>query len=186
MQVAKNVRHSFTTSEYGRLMDAGILGSDVRVELIRGEIIDVAPRGSEHASVVAVLHEQLATLVQPHGHIRCGMPVVLDERSQPEPDLAIVSARADHYRSAHPTTPDVLFLIEVADKALAFDRTIKASLYASARVPALWIVNAASGELHCLSEPRSDGYRQRVVLRREDRVPLPSPFDTTLDLSNIL
>jgi Uma2 family endonuclease len=186
MQLSKNVRHSFTTSEYGRLIDAGILGPDVRVELIRGEIMDMAPQGSEHASVVAVLHEQLAALVQPHGHIRCGMPVVLDDQSQPEPDLAIVSARADHYRSAHPTTPDVLFLIEVADKALAYDRTVKASLYASARVPALWIVNVASGELHCLSEPRIDGYRQRVVLRREDRVPLPAPFEATLELSGIL
>lgn len=102
MQPFRNVRHLFTTSEYGQLLQSGVLGPDVRVELIRGEIMDVAPRSSGLASAAAVLHERLVGLVQPQGHIRCGMPLVLDERSQPEPDLAIVNARADHYRSAHP------------------------------------------------------------------------------------
>jgi Uma2 family endonuclease len=186
MQPSKNVRHSFTTGEYGRLMDAGVLGPDVAVELIRGEIMDVAPQGSEHASVVAVLHEQLARLVRPHGHIRCGMPLVLDERSQPEPDLAIVNVRADHYRNAHPAAQDVLLLVEVASKTFTYDRTIKASLYAAARVPALWIVDIASGELHCFSEPGPEGYRQRVGLSRDQAVPLPAPFSVTLQLSSIL
>jgi Uma2 family endonuclease len=185
MQLSKTVRHSFTTSEYGRMMDAGVLGPEVAVELIRGEIMDVAPQGSEHASVVAVLHEQLAGLVPPHGHIRCSMPLVLDERSQPEPDLAIVSARPDHYRSAHPAAQDVLLLIEVASKTFTYDRTVKASLYAAARMPALWIVDIASGELHCFSEPGPEGYRLRIVLGRDQSVPLPAPFDATLELSRI-
>jgi Uma2 family endonuclease len=186
MQLSKNVRHSFTTREYGQLMDAGILSPDVRVELIRGEIMERPPHGSEHASIVAVLHERLAGIVQPHGHIRCGMPIVLDERSQPEPDLAIVRARADHYRSAHPTAQDALLLVEVADQTLNYDRTVKASLYASARVAALWIIDTAAGELHCLTEPATNGYRQRILLRRDGRLSLPSPFNTVLDLSNIL
>lgn len=186
MHLSKNLRHSFTTTEYCQLMDAGILGPDVRVELIRGEIMDMAPQSSEHASVVAVLHERLAGLVQPHGHIRCGMPIVLDERSQPEPDLVIVSARADHYRNAHPTAQDALLLIEVADKTLTYDRTVKASLYASAGVPTLWVIDVSAGELHRFSEPGTDGYRQRMVLRRGDRVPLPAPVSATLGLSSIL
>jgi len=124
--------------------------------------------------------------VQPQGHVRSGLPVVLDERSQPEPDLAVVSARADHYRDVYPTAQEALLLIEVADQALLYDRTIKASLYAAARVPAVWIVNLSAGEAQCLSEPGVHGYRQRVVLRREDRAPLPAPFDACIELDGIL
>jgi hypothetical protein len=186
MQASRNVRHSFTASEYGRLKECGVFAADARVELIRGEIMDVAPQGSEHAGTVAALHEQLASLVQPHGHIRCGMPLLLDERSQPEPDLAIVVARGDHYRNSHPAAQDVLLLIEVADKALVYDRRIKASLYAAAQVPVLWVVNPAAGELQCMTEPGLGGYRQRRTLRREDRMALPAPFSSTFELSRIL
>lgn len=186
MQPFRNVRHRFTTAEYSQLLQSGVLSPDVRVELIRGEIMDIAPRASGHASAVAVLHERLAGLVQPRGHVRCGMPLILDERSQPEPDLAIVSARADHYRGAHPTAQETLWLIEVADKALLYDRTIKVSLYAAARVPAVWIVNSSTAELQCLSEPGVGGYRQRVVLQLHDRAPLPAPFDAAIDLDGVL
>jgi hypothetical protein len=186
MQAFRNVRHRFTTREYSQLLQSGVLAPDVRVELIRGEIMDIAPRSSGHAGTAAVLHESLAGLVQPEGHIRCGMPLVLDEQSQPEPDLAIVRARADHYRGAHPTAQDALWLIEVADQALLYDRTIKASLYAAARVPAVWIANTSTGELTCLSEPSAGGYRQRVVLQRHDRAPLPAPFEAAIDLVDIL
>jgi hypothetical protein len=185
MQPFRNVRHRFTTREYSQLLQSGALAPGARVELIRGEILDIAPRVSGHASAVAALHERLASLVQPHGQIRCGMPLVLDERSQPEPDLSIVNARADHYRKAHPTAQDTLWLIEVADKALLYDRTIKTSLYAAACVPAVWIVNTSSGELHCLSEPGRDGYRRRVVLQRQDLAPLPPPFTTTLEVGGL-
>jgi Putative restriction endonuclease len=185
MQPFRNVRHRFTTSEYSQLLQSGALAPDVRVELIRGEIMDIAPRASGHAGAVAVLHEQLVGLVQPHGQIRCGMPLVLDERSQPAPDLAIVGAQADRYRNAHPTAHDTLWLIEVADKALLYDRTIKASLYAAARVPAVWIVNTSTAEVHCLSDPGTDGYRQRVVLQRDDLAPLPAPFAATIEVGGL-
>ena len=185
MQPFRNVRHRFTTREYSQLLQSGALAPDVRVELIRGEIMDIAPRNSGHASVVAALHERLAGPVQPHGQIRCGMPLVLDERSQPEPDLSIVTARADHYRNAHPTAQDTLWLIEVADKALLYDRTIKASLYAAAHIPVVWIVNLATSELHCLSEPGRNGYRRRVVLQRHDLAPLSPPFATTIEVGGL-
>lgn len=186
MQPFRNVRHRFTTTEYSQLLQSGVLAPEARVELIRGEILDVAPRSSSHASAMAVLHERLVAVVQPQGHVRSGMPLVLDAQSQPEPDLAVVSARPDHYRDAHPTANHALLLIEVADKALLYDRTIKASLYAAAHVPAVWIANLSAGELHCLSEPGASGYRQRVVLRREDSAVLPAPFDARIELDGIL
>jgi hypothetical protein len=186
MQPFRNVRHRFTTAEYSQLLQAGVLAPEVRVELIRGEIMDIAPRGSEHASAMAVLHERLVAVVQPQGHVRSGLPLMLDERSLPAPDLAVVVARADHYRDAHPTAQDALLLIEVADKTLLYDRTIKASLYAAARVPSVWIANLSARELHCLSEPGYDGYRRRVVLGPQDFAPLALPCDGRIELAGIL
>lgn len=185
MQAFRNPRHRFTTTEYSQLLQSGAFAPDTRVELIRGEIMDIAPRESGHASAVAALHERLVDVVQPHGEIRCGMPLVLDERSQPEPDLLIVNARADHYRNAHPTAQDTLWLIEVTDKALLYDRKIKTSLYAAAHVPVVWILNTSTAELHCLSDPGKDGYRRRVVLQRHDLVPPPPPFEATVEVGGV-
>jgi hypothetical protein len=186
MQPFRNVRHRFTTAEYSQLLQSGVLAPDVRVELIRGEIMDVLPRNAAHASAIAVLHERLVAVVQPQGHVRSGMPLVIDERSQPEPDLAVVTARSDHYRDAHPTAQNALLLIEVADKALLYDRTIKASLYAAAQVPSVWIANLSARELLCLSEPRSDGYRRRQVLGPKDSAVLAAPFEGRIELAGIL
>lgn len=179
-------RHKLNLTEYHRMAECGILAPDARVELIEGEIVDMAPQGSAHASVVAALHERIAASVQPHAQVRCQMPVALDERSEPEPDLAIVKSRADHYRNAHPRAADVLLLVEVADKTLAYDRNIKAALYARHGVPALWIVDVAARELHCFSEPRAEGYQWRVVVQAEGEATLPPPFRTPIRLQHIL
>ena len=42
-------RRLFTVDEYHRMADAGILGEDERVELIEGEIIQMAHIGPRHS-----------------------------------------------------------------------------------------------------------------------------------------
>jgi|SRR5690349_15395306 Uma2 family endonuclease len=45
-------RRLFTIEEYHRMGEAGILGEDERVELIDGEIIEMAPIGTRHLGCV--------------------------------------------------------------------------------------------------------------------------------------
>ena len=46
-------------SEYHKMGETGILGPHTRVELVDGEIIDMAPIGSRHAGTVNMLVERL-------------------------------------------------------------------------------------------------------------------------------
>ncbi len=44
--------HRITVHEYHRMAEVGLLAPDARVELIEGEIIDMAPIGRDHQSIV--------------------------------------------------------------------------------------------------------------------------------------
>ena len=46
------LKHRISVEAYHRMGDAGVFTPDARIELIEGEIIDMAPIGSRHASVV--------------------------------------------------------------------------------------------------------------------------------------
>jgi hypothetical protein len=47
-------RHRFTAREYRAMGEAGVLGEDDRVELVDGEIVDMAPIGNRRLSCVVV------------------------------------------------------------------------------------------------------------------------------------
>ena len=92
---------------------AGILGEDSRVELIAGELIDMAPIGSPHASVVSTLSMFFARQVGDLAMVSTQNPVTLPPDSEPQPDILLLKPRPDRYRSALPTAADVMLLIDV-------------------------------------------------------------------------
>jgi Uma2 family endonuclease len=120
----------FSVHEYHQMAAAGILNEDDPVELIEGEIVEMPPMGSPHAACISRLTQILVTQAGNLADVRVQLPVRLDERSEPEPDLALVKPRADSYASAHPGPDDVLSVIEVADTTLHYDRSVKGPLYA--------------------------------------------------------
>ncbi len=64
------------------------------------------------------------------------------ERSEPEPDLAIVQGSHGDYRYQHPVGTQCRLLVEVADTSLEKDRA-KIAIYRKAGVQEYWIVNIA-------------------------------------------
>ncbi|MEX0746354.1 MAG: Uma2 family endonuclease [Rhodothermales bacterium] len=149
----------FSTTEYFRMGEAGILQETDRVELIDGEILVREPEGSQHASHV---HEIAALFYHLRNTgraiVRTNHPAILDDFNVPQPDVAVVKWRDDRYVHAHPTPADILLAIEVSWTTLLQDRGIKAPLYARAGIPELWIVDLKSRHVEVYREPSRAGY----------------------------
>jgi Uma2 family endonuclease len=134
-------RHRLTVADYYRMAEVGILAPDARVELIDGEIIDMAPPGSLHAGTVHYLLDVLVRAAGGRATVLVQNPVRLSQYSEPQPDLALLRAREDFYRAHHPRADEVLLIIEVADTSLRFDSERKLPLYASHGIPEFWLVD---------------------------------------------
>ena len=106
-------RRLFSVEEYYKLAEVGILKRQERVELIEGEIIVMSPIGESHYGGVSFLSYSLTLILRDRGLVVAQGPVRLNERSEPEPDIAVLKSRDDFYRSGLPGPSDVYFLIEV-------------------------------------------------------------------------
>ena len=159
-------RRRFTVAEYYRLLDAGVLGEDDRVELIEGEIVEMSPMKPRHANTIIKLTNRLVPLVLPAALVSVQCPIQVGTRSMPEPDLAIV--RADRPADAHPTPAEIFVAIEVADSSLDYDRTIKLPLYAVAGIPETWLCNLSNDTIERHGTPRDGRYTQIAIFGRGD------------------
>ena len=120
MQLAQVKR--FTVDEYHRLAELGFFHEDDRVELIRGEIIQMSPKGTLDSTCCNNLLMELAVLLANRAKLRCQYPIKLTAINEPEPDFTTVRQRSDNYLSAHPNPTDVLVVIEIAGSSLKYDQ----------------------------------------------------------------
>jgi Uma2 family endonuclease len=164
------LRHRFTVDEYYRMAEAGILHEDDRVELIEGEIVEMAPIGSNHASHVDRLAQLLFERIGRHAIIRVQNPIHLGEYSELQPDITLLHPRPDFYRTAHPGPEDILLLVEVAETSAAYDREVKASLYARSGIREYWLVDLVSESIEVYRGPIPEEYHQVRQLRHGDRI----------------
>jgi Uma2 family endonuclease len=180
----------FTLEEYAELTKIGFFKEDDRIELIRGELIEMAAKGTKHTVCCQRLLKVLPRLLD-DSFLRCQDPVQLLEGSEPEPDFAIVRDRADDYLDSHPSSDDILLLIEVADSSINYDRTYKGSLYAEAGIEHYWIFNVLDTQLEVLTQPFQNangdfGYRSQQIYSQNQSIDLPPPLTGSIDLSQIL
>jgi len=136
--------------EYERLVDLGVFRPGERLELLDGLLMVREPQNAPHAVAVRAAQEALRRAFGPGWDVRPQLPVALDDDSEPEPDIAVVSGSYRDYRGAHPSRPALL--LEIADTTLGSDRR-KGSLYARADVPEYWIVNLTNEMLEVYRRP---------------------------------
>jgi len=163
-------RQLFTISEYYKMAEVGILKPTDKVELINGEIIQMSPIKSPHASAITTVHELLTEQLFKKVTIRTQHPIQIDNHSEPEPDIAVVAYRKDRYRANHPVPKDVLLLIEVADSTLRYDRKIKKKLYAASDIPEYWIINIPDSQIEVFKKPRNGRYTQEVIYKDTESI----------------
>ena len=152
-------RRRFTRAEYYRMAEVGILGRHDRVELIRGEIVEMSPTGRRHKAFVANLAQLLIVRLVGRALVFVQSGVVLADDTEPEPDVTVLRRREVPYKEREAHAEDVLLLIEVADTSLAYDRSTKLRVYAEAGLPEYWVVDCAAEAIEVYRGPGPDGYR---------------------------
>jgi Uma2 family endonuclease len=164
----------FTVDEYHRMIEAGIITPEHRVELLEGWIVEKMGQNPPHSGVVRRLNRFLSKVLPDDFLISGQLPVTL-KTSEPEPDFTIIRGPDDRYDGRHPGADDVLLLIEVSDASLTKDRGTKARIYAKAGVPEYWIFNVADKVVEVSTEPRAGRvphYKTLTTYDRTDKLPL--------------
>jgi len=162
-----------SVAEYHKMGEVGILSEDERIELIDGVIIEMSPIGSEHAATVKKLNQLFSNSLSPsEAMIGIQDPVILDDGTEPQPDISILRSKDDAYASEHPRPSDVLLIVEVADTSVEEDRTIKLPRYAACGIPEVWLVNIPEKKIEAyhtpVGEKENAGYKIRVEYRESD------------------
>lgn len=179
-------RRWFNVDEYYRMIDAGILSEDDRVELIEGEVIKMSPIGKFHAACVKRLNELFVLLVGRTATVSVQDPIRLNDFSEPQPDIALLKRRGDFYSSGHPMPEDVLLVVEVADTSAQYDRMIKMPLYARAGIPEVWLIDVARDLIEVYSQPANGRYQSFREARRGETLNLSSLPNLVISVNDIL
>ena len=150
-------RHRISVADYYKMAEAGIFGDNSRVELIDGEIVNMAPIGSKHAYVVSRLALFFTLAAHDRYLVSVQNPIRLDDLSEPQPDIALL--KPGNYMDTLPGASDVLLLIEVAYTSGNFDRGVKLDLYARHAIPEVWLLDLMNDELLICRKPGDGEYR---------------------------
>jgi Uma2 family endonuclease len=176
----------FTVADYHRLAEVGILGEDDRVELLDGQVVVMSPIGPRHAGCVDRLNRLLSRLVGDLAIVRVQNPIVLSPRTEPEPDLSLLSPPIERYSAAHPRPTDVMLVIEVAESSLAYDRDVKLPRYAAAGIPEVWLVNLEAERVEVHRQPSPSGYQETFHAVRGDTLTVDNLMRAEIPISPIL
>jgi Uma2 family endonuclease len=176
-------RHRITVHHYHRLAEIGVLAPDARVELIEGEIIDMAPIGKDHQSIVDQLNRALVMAVGDRAIVRTQGSIRLSQWSEPGPDVVLLEPRPDFYRGEFASGTDTLLVIEVSDTTLRYDRDIKVPLCARHGVPEVWVVDVNGDALVVYGDLRDGKYDRHFAIERPASVPVTRLPGVVLDVA---
>ena len=149
-----------TTQQYQLMHEVGVFQEGDRYELINGEIQTMSPIGRKHVACIIRLDNLIQKKLGDRVLVSTQNSILLDNNSQPQPDLAVLKPRDDFYESGLPMPEDILLIIEVADSSLEYDRDVKAPLYAAAGISEVWLFDVNKRAIAVYSQPSALGYRQ--------------------------
>lgn len=170
--------HKWTRTEYYKMAEIGFFEGK-RVELIEGEIIEMSPMKTFHATAVGLAIAILAEVFSKDFSIRSQLPMSFGIRSEPEPDIAVVKGSVRDFTVSHPKTAELI--IEISDTTLRYDRTAKTKLYAQNKIQDYWILNLKSRCLEVYRQPKKDSklgfiYTESRIFTETDEVsPMAMP-----------
>jgi len=175
MRLPRAPVHRFTVDEYHRMIEAGVLTENHRVELLEGWIVAKMPHNPAYDSTIDLTVGELEGLLTQDWFIRVQSAITLED-SEPEPDVAVVRGPRGRYVDHHPRAQDIGLVIEVSDTTLQNDRNDKGPLFARARIATYWIINIPETRIEVYTEPSGPDsfpcFHQMRVYGREESVPV--------------
>lgn len=183
--VAENLPkpHRYSVDDLRRMVSAGILMDDERVELIEGELIDMLPIGALHSGIVNRLTRRLVLAAGDQAIVSVQNGLRLGDLNLPQPDLALLRPQADDYMLRLPNARDALLIIEVSDSTLSYDQKRKLPLYASHDIPETWIVDLSNQRILRYRAPGKQSYTQSDEI--EGTVTLTAQHSCQIDLAGL-
>lgn len=177
---APNTRR-WSAEEFYRLLDEGyFLGQ--RVELLEGEIIEMAAQKNWHALGIGLGDDELCKAFGPNYWVRVQMSLDLTPYSVLDPDLAVIAGtKRQNATVTNPTS--ALLIMEVSVTTFRYDRLWKGSLYARVGIADYWILNVKDRQLEVYRKPVPDaksryGYAYDDVMYLDEKqriAPLAKP-----------
>ena len=170
-----------TRELYHRLGDQGAFDG-LKVELLEGEIIVLAPMGSPYSFPVQELNHLLVRGLPNGLRVRTQLPISPDDENEPEPDFAIVPEGTE---SDGETPSGALLAIEVANTSVRDDLQRKARIYARAGIPDYWVLDVKKPELVVHRSPAGERYRSVKHLKDLSEVTSTAVPGRVLDLRHV-
>ena len=155
------VTAKWSLQDYHQMIDTGLL-DDRKLELLRGEIIEMSPEGTAHTSYCDETGEYLRRILGTRARVRQAHPITLPNSSEPEPDIAVVKVSPTLYRDRHPQVCDIFWLIEVSNSTLVKDLGMKKDIYAEAGILEYWVMNLQESILIVYRDLTESGYQSET------------------------
>lgn len=175
----------FTVEQYHKMSEVGILTESDRVELIKGEIVEMSPIGLKHAATVNRLNQLFYRKLGDRVLVSIQNPIQLTNNSEPQPDVALLKPRADFYETQTPEIKDIFALVEVADTTIIYDRDVKIPLYAENGISEVWLIDVNNQSLTIYCQPTPEGYQTIQTLNGNQNFSLLVFPEITINVSEI-
>ncbi|MEL6921664.1 MAG: Uma2 family endonuclease, partial [Pseudomonadota bacterium] len=173
-------RRAFTVGDVLRMVDAGILGHDERIELIGGEIVPMSPKGIRHERLKQWVNKRLARGLTDAYEVIPETTFYLSDDTFIEPDFVVYPASSG-LENLSPET--CLLAIEIADSSLSYDLGRKAAIYAHFGIRELWVMDVVAQRVVVHLSVSQKGFQDIFEFSFEHEI-APSLVDgLTLDLS---
>ncbi len=176
-------RHRINAEQFHKMAEVGMFVPGERVELIEGEIIDMAPIGSFHCGNVGWLTQVFSNVLRGEAFVWVQNALRLSPQAEVYPDVFLLKPRADFYRTTHPGPDDVLLVVEVADSSAAFDRGVKAELYARHAIQEYWIIDILARCIRFHRAPVDGRYSDITATETPGPTPIPGLPGIEVDLT---
>ena len=177
----------WSVEDYHKLSEFGLLDPNERTELISGQIVIMAAKGTPHVVTLQLLAQQLDNFLQDQSYFaRTQDPIQLDDLSEPEPDLVIVKGDILTYTDHHPYPEDIQLIVEIADTTLQKDCEVKDKLYAQSNIAEYWVVDLKNRQLHIFQQPTQAGYNSHLILREDNQISPLFFSDLRIAIASIL